>query len=173
LTRIGGSEVQVELVRATLDQQAIVCNLLQLYMHDFSELISIAVAEDGSFEYPNLSQYWSERGRFPFLAVADGQWAGFALVRQEATPADGECVWDMAEFFVLRGWRRDGVGTRLAHLAFERFPGAWQVRVMESNAGACRFWKKAVERFTGARHLPERAQINGAAWWVFRFESSG
>jgi predicted acetyltransferase len=162
--------VQVDLVPATPKQRPILSNLLQLYMHDFSEILPIQVDGDGKFEYPNLSQYWSEPGRFPFLAVADGKWAGFALIRQEALPA-GELVWDMAEFFVLRGWRRHGIGMRLAHLAFERFPGVWQIRVMEANAGACRFWQQVVDSFTGASHQPERTQINGGAWHVIRFGS--
>ena len=171
LTRFGASEVPIDLVPATREQRPILSNLLQLYMHDFSEIISITVDGEGKFEYPNLSLYWSEPGRFPFLAVVNGEWAGFALITQQAATGDGDRVWDMAEFFVLRGYRHQGVGRRLAHLAFERFPGPWQVRVMEANAGAHRFWQQAVESFTGASHPPERTQINGAAWWVFRFES--
>jgi predicted acetyltransferase len=171
LTRIGGSDVRIDLVPATREQQPILANLLQLYMHDFSEFLSIAIDGDGEFHYPHLSLYWSERGRIPFLAVVDGEWAGFALIRQETLPTGGKPFWDMAEFFVLRGYRRHGIGMRLAHLAFGRFPGAWQVRVMESNTGACQFWQRAVEGFTGASHLSERTQINGAGWRVFRFES--
>ena len=163
--------MQIELVPATQEQQGILSNLLQLYMHDFSEFISLSVDGEGRFQYPDLSRYWAEAGRFPLLAVADGAWAGFALIRQEALTKESGWRWDMAEFFVLRGYRRHGLGTRLAHLAFERFTGAWQVRVMESNAGACRFWQRAVESFTGGRHLHERAHVNGVAWHVFRFES--
>jgi predicted acetyltransferase len=77
----------------------------------------------------------------------------------------------MAEFFVLRRYRRRGIGTRLTHLAFNRFPGAWQVRVMDSNAAAVRFWRKAIESFTGVSQSPTYSTIEGAHWWTFRFES--
>jgi predicted acetyltransferase len=77
----------------------------------------------------------------------------------------------MAEFFVLRNQRRRGIGIRLAHLAFQRFPGNWQVRVMESNSAACQFWQQAIESFTGGSLLPTRIRIDAVPWYVFKFES--
>ncbi len=171
MTKFRTDEVQIDLVPATREQEPILSNLLQLYMHDFSEMIPLHVDGDGRFHYPDLDLYWSESGRFPFLAAVDGTWAGFALVRQQTPAVGGEAHWDMAEFFVLRGYRRHGAGTRFAHLAFERFPGRLQIRVMESNSAACQFWQQAIESFTGESQLPARRLVNGAAWYVFRFES--
>jgi predicted acetyltransferase len=163
--------VHIELVPATPDQQPILCNLLQFYLHDFSDTVSIEVDHEGKFQYPDLPLYWSAPNRFPFLAVTDGKWAGFVLVRQDSNPSTGEPFSDIAEFFVLRCYRRHGVGTKLAHLAFERFPGSWQVRVMESNSAACQFWQRAIESFTGASQLPSRMLVRNAAWYISRFES--
>jgi predicted acetyltransferase len=126
---------------------------------------------DGRFAYPDLPLYWSEASRFPFLAVVDGAWAGFVLVRQIQGSTEYGPAWDMAEFFVLRGYRRRGIGSRLARLAFARFPGAWQVRVMEANVAADSFWRRAIESFTGATAEPIRAMANNMGWHVFRFES--
>ena len=50
----------------------------------------------------------------------------------------------MAEFFVMRKYRRTGVGTDAARAIFERFPGAWQVREEEANVGAIHFWRRAI-----------------------------
>ncbi len=163
--------MHIDLVPATADQEPIVDNLLQLYQHDFSEIISLEVDETGRFQYSGLPLYWSEPGRFPFLAVVDGKWAGFVFIRQYVEVSDAEPLSDMTEFFVLRGFRRHGIGTRLAQLAFERFPGAWQVRVMEANAGACQFWQRAIENFTGASQPPRRTRLDGMGWHTFRFAS--
>jgi len=161
----------VELVPATLTQQPILSNLLQFYEYDFSEFIPIEPGPDGRFEYPLLPLYWSDPARFPFLAVLDGKWAGFVFIKQLPDSAGAGFICDMAEFFVLRSYRRRGIGRRLAHLAFGRFPGTWQVRVMESNSAACQFWQQAIESFTGASMLPARTRVDGMAWYVFRFES--
>jgi predicted acetyltransferase len=163
--------VQVDLVPAAAAHKPILENLLQLDLHDFSEVVSLEVGPDGRFDYPHLELYWSDPGRYPFLGVVDGTWAGFAFIKQMPHPAGEGFIWDMAEFFVMRGLRRRGIGIRLAHLAFRHFPGGWQVRVMESNSAACQFWRNAVESFAGASALPARVRVDGVAWDVFRFES--
>ena len=62
---------------------------------------------------------------------------GFALVRS-GTPHD------MAEFFVLRKYRRGGIGRAAARAVFARFPGAWQTRQQWENTGAIDFWRTAI-----------------------------
>ena len=161
----------IDLIPATAGHQPLLSNLIQLYMHDFSAIVPIELGPDGRYEYPPLPLYWLEASRFPFLVAVGGKWAGFVLVRQAQSPEEEYPGWDMAEFFVLRRYRRHGIGTRLAHLAFKRFPGPWQIRVMESNAAAVQFWRRAIEGFTGVSPSPTRSTIEGAAWWTFRFES--
>ena len=72
----------VELLPATRDQSPILANLLELYIHDFSEFLNVVPGPDGRFGYPCLPLYWSDPNRHPFLVKVDGQWAGFALVKQ-------------------------------------------------------------------------------------------
>ena len=98
--------IPVELVQAGHEEQLVLENLLHLYLHDFSELIALDVGNDGRFEYKNLALYWSDPARLPFLARVDGKLAGFVLVRRVSQlQRDGD-AYDMAEFFVLRGYRR-------------------------------------------------------------------
>jgi predicted acetyltransferase len=163
--------VLVELVAATRAHQATLSNLLQFYMYDFSEFISLELGQDGRFEYSQLPFYWIDPMRFPLLAVVDGRHAGFVFVRQVPNSVGEGTIWDMAEFFVMRSYRGQGVGTSLARLAFKRFPGAWQVRVMASNVPACRFWQQAIATFTGTDVLPRRAWLDEVAWDVFTFEA--
>ena len=125
------------MIEAALTDKPVLRNLLELYQHDFSVFDDIDVGDDGLYNYRYLDNYWTESDRHPLLFRIDGKWAGFALVRAGAPH-------DMAEFFVIRKYRRRGVGTVLAREVFARFPGEWQVRQMASNPAATAFWTRAI-----------------------------
>jgi predicted acetyltransferase len=162
---------RVEVIPATEEQEPILANLLELYVHDFSEFLDVPLGADGRFGYTPLRLYWIEPDRYPFLVKVDGNLAGLALVKRGTGVSGDRTVWDMAEFFVVRGQRRHGIGTRIVHEVWRRFPGLWEVRVMESNSPARRFWERAVASFTGAEAGPVRVEKGGKWWSVFSFES--
>ncbi len=163
--------VKIELVAALLEQQSILADLLELYAQDFSEFYPIELGEDGGFRYPDLHLYWSESTHHPFLIAIDDKFAGFALVRKGSRISDDQDAWDMAEFFILRGYRRCGAGTRIAHEAWRRFPGKWEVRVMQVNVSAHQFWEQAIAAFTGNAVPSSGFEKNGVRWRLFSFES--
>ncbi len=144
----------------------LVDNLIQLYAHDFSEFHHVELDSRGRFTYAPLPLYWSDPARHPFLVRMDGRLAGFVLVQRNET------AWDMVEFFVLRGFRRRGVGTAIAHDVWTRFPGRWEVRVMQANHSALPFWKRAISTFTGQRIEPIGIEKDDNSWHVFTFEST-
>lgn len=127
----------VEVIEATITDKPVVARLLELYQHDFSEFVDADVDEHGVFGYQYLDVYWTVPERRPFLFRVHGHWAGFALVRA-GTPHD------MAEFFVMRKYRRTGVGQGAARALFAMFPGAWQVRQEGANVASTRFWRDAI-----------------------------
>src|SRR5258708_30533050 len=124
---------RVELTQAGPEHQRRRENLLELYIHDFSEFVSVDVSEDGRFGYPDLHLYWCEPRRMPFLAKIEGKLVGFALVtRGPRLCADSE-VWDVAEFFVLRRYRSRGVGAEIAEKIWILYTGIWQIRFRSAN----------------------------------------
>lgn len=141
----------IEIIPAAAEQQPILANLLELYAHDFSEFHDLDLGPDGRFGCKRLPLYWSEPGRHPFLVRVDGKLAGFVFVKRGSEVSGDETVWDMAEFFVVRGYRRRGIGTEIAHEVWKRFPGLWEVRVMQSNNAARRIFGSGP-----SRHLPTR-----------------
>lgn len=165
------SSAHIEVIPARPEQEPILANLLELYAHDFSEFLCLELGTDGKFGYSSLPLYWAEDGRHPFLVRVDGKLAGLVLVKRGSEVSGGETVWDMAEFFVLRGYRRRGIGTQIAHEVWRRFPGAWEVRVMESNAPASDFWAHAISVLTGEAIQPIRVEKDGKCWTLFSFES--
>jgi predicted acetyltransferase len=162
----------VAVIPATAEQEPVLANLFQLYAHDFSEILDLPLQGDGRFGgYKDLPLYWSEPGRHPFLVWVDGKLAGFVLVKKGSEFSGNQNVWDMAEFFVIRAYRRRGVGNQIAHEVWRRFPGMWEVRVMEANVSPRRFWERAISGFTGPAIQPVRLEKAGEGWDIFSFES--
>jgi predicted acetyltransferase len=77
----------------------------------------------------------------------------------------------MADFFVVRRHRRDGVGTEAARQIWNRFPGRWEIRVMESNKAAYKFWAHAIKTVFTEMTSPIRVEIACRNWYVFSFDS--
>jgi len=165
-------DLPIEIIAARPEEESILSNLLELYAHDFSEFHELEIGWDGRFGYSTLPLYWSEPGRHPFLVRIEGKLAGFVLVKRGSDVSGDAAVWDMAEFFVLRGYRRCGIGTHVAHEIWRRLPGLWEVRVMESNVLARPFWAHAISTFTGEAVHPVRVEHDGKCWTLFTFESS-
>ena len=131
-------------------------NLMQLYVYDWSELGGLDVRANGRFaDYP-LDAYWRDDWHHPFLIRAGGQLAGYALVAARSRLTDAPGVHDMAEFFVMRGYRRKGVGRAAACAAFDRFPGRWEIRERDVNTAATAFWRRVVAHYTGGRYQEVR-----------------
>jgi predicted acetyltransferase len=161
--------IQLEL--ALRKHSPILANLLELYAHDFSEFQPLDMGQDGRFGYKSLPLYWSESNRHPFLIRSGGKLAGFALVKRGSEISDRQEVWDMAEFFVIRGCRRHRIGTLAAQEVWRRFPGLWEVRVMQANPSATSFGTRAISDFIHESIQPLRIEKNGRSWQLYSFKS--
>ncbi|CAM2973434.1 GNAT family N-acetyltransferase [Paenibacillus taichungensis] len=137
--------------QAEYQQKSTLRNLMELYKYDFSEYDPEDVNENGLYEYVYLDHYWTEAGRHPFLFRVEGQLAGFALIR-EIESEQGTSVYEMAEFFVMKKYRKLGVGAQAAIHVFNLFPGTWKIAEMETNEPAQIFWRKVIARFTDNKY---------------------
>ncbi len=165
------SSLNIEVIPALPEQEPILANLLELYAHDFSEFIDLKLDADGCFGYEHLPLYWQEPHRYPFLIMVNGQWAGFVLMHRGSQISGDVNVWDVAEFFIIRGYRRRGIGRIVAHEVWRKFLGKWEVRVIKQNHKAKDFWARAIGEFTGKAIDPIPFEKDGKGWQVFSFES--
>jgi predicted acetyltransferase len=165
------SASDVALDAATAADAALLGNLLELYVHDLSAVFSsVVLGPDGRFGYPTLPLYWSEPDRrFAFLIRCGGDVAGFALATRCSPAADDPAVFDVAEFFVLRRYRRAGVGRRAALLLWDRLPGRWTVRVAEQNRSGLAFWRAVIAEAAGAPVTASTHASGPIVWHVFAF----
>ena len=163
----------VGLEAATPDSTQALSNLLGLYMHDMSDIFPIDVGADGRFRYEKLSLYWSEPERhFPFLIYCGALLAGFALATRGSPMTDDPEHLDVAEFFVLRRYRRTGIGRQAAVLLWNRLPGQWVVRVSEANRAGLAFWSATIEQYTRGAFSESKRSGSPHGWRIWTFASA-
>jgi predicted acetyltransferase len=165
------SDVVLEV--ATPRDAALLENLLELYIHDLSAAFpSIELGAQGRFGYPKLPLYWSEPDRrFPFLIRYDTRIVGFVLVTRGSPASDDPDVFDVAEFFIIRRYRRSGVGRQAAFLVWDHLGGRWIVRVSAEVAGALPFWRGIIADYTGGGAVESERPGNADCWHLFSFVS--
>ena len=94
---------------------------------------------------------------------------GFALARRGSEATDDPNVFEVAEFFVIRRYRRASVGQCAAASLWNSLPVRWFIRVSEGNPGALAFWAYVVAKFTGGAATESKRPGNPHAWRVFSF----
>jgi predicted acetyltransferase len=99
------------------------------------------------YDYPYLDHCGVNRAH-PFLVRVDGNLAGFVLVARYNYLTGQKDTWVMAEFFIMRKYRRQGVGDSVAAYIFDQFPGGWQVGQITENTPATAFWRKVISRYS-------------------------
>ncbi|MCJ8297517.1 MAG: GNAT family N-acetyltransferase [Pseudomonadales bacterium] len=135
--------IQVTLVPATSFDY--VKNLFQYYIYDMSEFTGWSPYANGTFNVEDsvssLSDYWNKPDHFAYLIMVGEEVAGFSLIRIYPQRVN---TFDMGQFFVLRKFKRQGIGQSAFKLSVQAHPGKWQIRILADNLGAKAFWNKAI-----------------------------
>ncbi|MEO9255473.1 MAG: GNAT family N-acetyltransferase [Tepidiformaceae bacterium] len=131
---------------AELEDKSVLRRMLQLYLHDMSEFTSDDLDAHGEYGYKYLDDYWTEDGRYPFIFRIENKLAGFALVRRLTEE------YQMAEFCILRKYRRTGLGKLAAETVIRRFGGRWAIYQLAANTPAQKFWDKVADEVSGGEY---------------------
>jgi predicted acetyltransferase len=146
----------------------VLANLLELYVHDFSELVRVELKPHGRFDLPIDERWWSDAGHFPFFLRRGDELCGFVLVRRGSRVTNDPTALDVAEFFVVRGARRQGVGLGAVHALLAALPGRWEVRVRRNNHAALAFWQRAL---APASVRVTSFEASGASWQLLSVDT--
>ncbi|HEY2049062.1 MAG TPA: GNAT family N-acetyltransferase [Caulobacteraceae bacterium] len=168
--------MRVELREAALAELPVMQRMGRYYVYDMSEYVGgqpgWEFPDSGDYECDDFRPYFDDPQAKPFFIRADGELAGFAIVdRRGSTP---EVDFNMAQFFVIRKFKRRGVGADAAAECFNRFRGVWDVMVISENVGAHAFWEKTIDRFTDGQFQEIRrsvAHLGNSEQDVFRFQT--
>ncbi len=139
---------EVTLERGRPEQRVALENMVQLYVHDFSDFLAlekrVGLREDGLFPpFPMLDSYWTEPDRSVWFIRLGGAVAGFALINRHSH-SGLKLDHNVGEFFVARPYRRDGVGARAVRDLLNANPGQWEAAIAARNVPARNFWPRAI-----------------------------
>lgn len=154
--------MNIRVTLASPEEKPILARLMELYLHDFTEFDHAEIGPEGLYGYPYLNHYWSDPERFPFLVRVNGHLAGFVLVCKYNYFSAARDCWVIAEFFILRKYRRQGIGTQVAMMVFDQFPGKWQVGQIRENAPATAFWRKVIGQYTRGQF--QEVELDNEDW---------
>ncbi|MEL7120482.1 MAG: GNAT family N-acetyltransferase [Bacteroidota bacterium] len=163
--------MNVEVVKAEKEHKTVLRQLLELYCYDTSEYIPVDVNEHGMYEYQYQDVYWQEPERHPYFIKVDGKYAGFVLVNKVFRIIDDPAGHAIAEFFVMRKYRLQGVGALVAKVVFELHPGPWEASQILKNTGAIAFWEKVIDQYTKGQFSKHYLETNGLKNQVLIFKN--
>lgn len=118
-------------------------NLNEVWLRDLIERGELRlVAVERYLRNPRLRAYFFQM---------DGHHADFGLVDSDVCLPGNE-FW-MGQFFVMKKYRRLGVGRKAAHFIFGQFPGKWEVGQMPLNQPARSFWLRTISDYTNGNFI--------------------
>lgn len=139
---------KISVVEVCKQDKKILFNLMQLYQYDFAEIEGNDCNSKGLFEYNYLNSYWEEDTRHPFLIKYKNKIAGLALVNRFSELGQIN-IHSIAEFFILRNYRQQGIGLLASVEIIKKFSGQWEISQTYKNHVAQVFWLKVVRHLVG------------------------
>ncbi|MFS0749403.1 GNAT family N-acetyltransferase [Oceanobacillus sp. 1P07AA] len=139
--------MNVQLINATKDKEETLLNLFQFYIYDFSEFMEIDIEPNGRFaEYP-INDYLEKENYYTYFVSFNDSYIGFCIIQYNQNEGDKQ-YFSVKEFFIMKRYRRMGIGKFVANKVFNMHQGCWEVFQMKSNLPAQRFWSKVIRHFT-------------------------
>ena len=140
-----------QLIATTAEQLPLIRNLYQFYAYESSDWELEDVEADGRFYVhdPYLALYWQRPGWSAQLILLDGFIAGFLLLeRSEIAGVDAQ---EFADLFLLKKYRRQGIGRALVEHVILASQQPWVISFYPQDPLAVPFWQNML------RELPWRS----------------
>ena len=134
---------------AMWEDKTVLARLLELYQYDMSEIWPQTLNAHGEYGF-GVDRYLRNPRLRAFLFLVDGNYAGFGLDPDVSLPENE--FW-MGQFFVMKRYRRVGVGTKGARFIFDQFRGKWEVGQMPLNDHARIFWRRTISEYTNGNFV--------------------
>jgi len=145
-------------------------NLFEHYLHDMAEWFQFDYGPYGRYGM-DMATYWNN-GVDAWIPYVGDIPIGFALVGSaQAFIGDADAK-DVDEFFVVRRYRRTGVGRDFARYIWDLHRGRWLVRVFQGNVPALPFWRGAIAEYTNHAFREDVRTVRDRPWSYFTFDNS-
>lgn len=100
--------------------------------------------------YKWFEHYWQDKDRYPLYFKVDGEIAGLAMIREL-----NFMLYDIAEFYVLPKYRKDGNAIWFASKLTELFDGEFTFGTRFTNPRAIKFWGKFSKLFDANSYIDD------------------
>ena len=131
--------MDVRLDKVLLEEKDILYRLLQFALYDGSKYTDNDIDSNGIFSYKWFDNYFTDENRFSYFIRSNDDIIGIVMINKHMKVfKDGHSV---AEFLVLPKYRKHHIGSKVAYMVFDMFPGNWEVEPLEKSEEACMFWK--------------------------------
>ncbi|MDH4557682.1 GNAT family N-acetyltransferase [Pseudomonas sp. BN417] len=149
------SGATVELVQTGPEHAELIRNLYQFYAYESSDWEQEDVEVDGRFyiHEEHLARYWQEPQWSANLILVDGFIAGFLLIERSELP--GLEALELADLFILKKYRRQGIGRALATQVLTSGEENWLVRFYGQDELALAFWRSVLDELPRPVHAIE------------------
>ena len=141
----------IKLVKVLNENRELLWNLHQKYLYEMTNYYENEMDEKGNYHYGYFDAYFTEPERKAYLIYDDEQLAGFAMINPYSY-IGGKPEHVLAEFTVFPAFRKNGIGLKAAECILQKFPGRWEIKYNEKNAGAKRLWEKLTAQYGPVKH---------------------
>ncbi|ELQ07100.1 hypothetical protein A986_24556 [Pseudomonas fluorescens BRIP34879] len=138
-------ETTVELIQTGPEDAELIRNLYQYYAYESSDWEQEDVEADGRFYIhdEHLSRYWQDpQWSANLLLLVDGCIAGFMLIEGSELGMD---ALELADLFILKRYRRRGIGRAIATQVLCSGEANWLVRFYDQDEVSQAFWRTVLD----------------------------
>ena len=138
--------MQIQLIQTSAEQLPLIRNLYQFYAYESPDWEEEDVETDGRFYVhdPYLALYWQREDWSAQLILVDGFIAGFLLIERSELP--GVDALEFADLFILKKYRRQGIGRALVEQVILASQHSWIVSLYPQDPLAVPFWQAMFEQ---------------------------
>src|SRR5215510_1263759 len=144
--------MEIKIIPVLIEEKEILRNLLEKYNYDTSEEDGDDVNELGLCGYKYLDHYWTETDRYAYFTKIQDKLAGFVMIDKYLYFNEIKSDYCISEFFVLRKYRKMGIGKYVIKYIVNKYKGEWQIGYNPKNNIGKIFWNKVVKEITNGNY---------------------
>ncbi|WP_179281108.1 GNAT family N-acetyltransferase [Paenibacillus sp. XY044] len=139
----------MKITRVEKSDKDILKQLIALFLHDLSEFNRDLEmnSSNGLFEFDVLDWFFEKDGLTPYFIYKKDKIIGFILLQSGPFSNQKFADYVLNSFFILKKYRRQGLGKEACKAFFTQLPGRYAVSQIKTNTPAIQFWRNIYESF--------------------------
>ena len=144
--------MDISILPILIEEKEILRNLIEKYNYDSSDIDNDDVNDYGLYGYKYLDHYWTEENRYAYFIKVNNKLAGFVMIDNHLYYNEIKSNYCISEFFVLKKYRRMGVGKYVIKHIVNKYKGKWQIGYYPKNNTGKIFWNNVVKEITNEKY---------------------